>query len=136
MFKAPLEKLNSSQDLNNWAKEQFDEKAQKDYPARSAEATEQRKHILEYITQQNDAYSESIKLIVFSSMTKGLNEKSVTLPLSLNPRVLADSVEQVQQILKKIPKLLLIFQKSIKTISESMQWEMRNKIPVKQRQNG
>lgn len=108
MFKAPIEKFTQKSDLTDWASKKLEEKYNLDnYKAINAEDDKERKkRLIEwklYLTQTNDIYRTNpvLSLIIFHSITKDLTSDNRKLPPVLQPRVLADTMTQISQNLKK-----------------------------------
>lgn len=91
-FKAPIEKFNKNEDLQNWAKQKLDLILNKDYGGRQLETIDQRKAILHswgrYIEQNNT--SSTGGLLILSSITKGLTENSDTIPPILHHQTIKE----------------------------------------------
>ena len=81
-FKAPIEKFNTNDDLQNWCKEQIDELSKKDLKGRQAETTTQReatfKEWSDYVLKKNDAYTNSIALLILDGILKDINPDNDT----------------------------------------------------------
>ncbi len=109
-FKAPIEKFNTNEDLQNWAGKLLDTIIKKDYKGRQQATVIQRKSLLkewgDYVTKENDAYNNSAGLLIMSSITKDLKHENDALPPALNKGILADVMSEVDKgqdinILKK-----------------------------------
>ncbi|MBS5803336.1 MAG: hypothetical protein KIC80_10080 [Brachyspira sp.] len=114
-FKAPIEKFNNNGDLENWVENKIENIKSKDYGGRQEETTIQRNAMLkewfDYVTEENDAYSKSLQLIVLSAITKDLEPDNDTIPPVLNKGVLADCAEELKTKLTENPKLNFDFNK-------------------------
>lgn len=114
-FKAPIEKFNSNEDLQNWCKQKVDDITKKDYKGRQNETVIQRKSMLkewfDYVQKENDGYSDSISLLILDSVTKDLKPDEDKIPPVLNKRILADTISQIQEKTKVNPKLDVNFSK-------------------------
>lgn len=114
-FKAPIEKFNNSGDLENWVENKIEDIKSKDYLGRQKETTIQRNAMLKewfnYVTEENDAYSKPMQLIVLSAITKDLEPDNDTIPPVLNKGVLADCAEELKTKLTENPKLNFDFNK-------------------------
>jgi len=127
-FKAPIEKFNTEDDLQDWCEEKVNTITQKDYKGRQRETHLQRKAILkewfDYVQDENDAYTNAISLLIFDSITKGLEEKSDTLPPILSKGILAQTIDEIQNQIKQNPKTEVNFLKAYKL---NLQKSMLNK---------
>ncbi|MBQ7450293.1 hypothetical protein IJS77_02655 [bacterium] len=114
-FKAPIEKFNSNVDLQNWCKNKVKNIVNKDYQGRQQETVVQRKAMLkewfDYVQKENDAYSDSISLLILDGITKDLKPNEDSLPPVLNKGILADTISQIQEKTKANPKLDVNFSK-------------------------
>lgn len=108
MFKAPIEKFNSNQDLQNWAKDKAFEIANKDYTGRQEETNIQRKAMLkewfDYVLYENDGYSNTISLLILNAITKDLKPNNDEIPPVLNKGILADCIDEIDTCINKNPK--------------------------------
>ena len=91
-FKAPIERFNTAEDLQDWSKVKADKIIKKDYKGRHTETQIQRKAILkewtDYVLKENDAYTNTITLLIFDGITKDLKADNDTLPPILNKGIL------------------------------------------------
>ena len=98
-FKAPIEKFNTNDDLQDWAGEKLQTILTTDYEGRSKETIIQRKALIkewgDYLTKENDAYNNTAGLLVMSAITKDLEPNNDELPPCLNKGVLADVMSKV-----------------------------------------
>ena len=127
-FKAPIEKFNTNDDLQDWCEEKVDTITQKDYQGRRNETKIQRKAILkewfDYVKDENDAYTNAISLLIFDSITKNLKENDDTLPPILSKGILAQTIDEIQNQIKQNPKIEVNF---LKTYKLNLQKSMLNK---------
>lgn len=104
-FKAPIEKFNTNQDLQNWSKTKVLEITTKDFGGRHEETKIQRKAILQewfdYVLQENDGYTLAMVLLILSSITKDLKSYNDTIPPFLNKGVLADCITEIDKKIKQ-----------------------------------
>lgn len=109
-FKAPIEKFNKNEDLQNWAGKLLNNIIKKDYKGRQQATVTQRKNLINewsnYVTKENDSYNNSAGLLIMSSITKDLKPENDALPPVLNKSVLADIMSEINKgqdvnILKK-----------------------------------
>lgn len=106
-FKAPIQSFNSNDDFQIWCLDKINEKfpKYKEYKAKDDLATIQRSNTInewrKYILEENDAYSNSVCLMILSSITKDLKENNNTIPPTLNKGVLAQTIVEIQEELKK-----------------------------------
>jgi len=101
-FSPPIEKFNTNDDLQTWAKNKRDEIINSDYPARQKDSSVQRQNMLRewghYLTQDNQAYTPVMGLMVISALVKNLKPNNDNIPLILNKGVLADTIETVKDL--------------------------------------
>lgn len=101
-FAPPIEKFNTNDDLQTWAKNKRDEIINSDYPARQKDSSVQRQNMLRewghYLTQDNQAYTPVMGLMVISALVKNLKPNNDNIPLILNKGVLADTIETVKDL--------------------------------------
>ncbi|MBQ7450541.1 hypothetical protein IJS77_03915, partial [bacterium] len=114
-FKAPIEKFNTNDDLQNWCKKKVDDIVNKDYKGRQQETVVQRKAMLkewfDYVQKENDAYNGAISLLILDGITKDLKPNEDSLPPVLNKGILADTISQIQEKAKSNPKIDVNFSK-------------------------
>ncbi|MBQ7450877.1 hypothetical protein IJS77_05605, partial [bacterium] len=114
-FKAPIEKFNTNEDLQNWCKKKVDNIVNKDYKGRQQETVTQRKTMLkewfDYVQKENDAYTGAISLLILDGITKDLKPNEDSLPPVLNKEILADTISQIQEKAKDNPKFDANFSK-------------------------
>ncbi len=100
-FKAPIEKFNTNDDLQDWAGEKLQTILTTDYEGRSKETIIQRKALIkewgDYLTKENDAYNNSAGLLVMSAITKDLAPNNDELPPCLNKGILADVMSDIDK---------------------------------------
>lgn len=96
-FKAPIEKFNKNEDLQNWAKQKLDLILNKDYGGRQIETIDQRISILhswkKYIEQNNT--SSTGGLLILSSITKGLTNNSDKIPPILHHNTIKEIMTRI-----------------------------------------
>ncbi|MBR2068508.1 MAG: hypothetical protein IJ877_01975 [Candidatus Gastranaerophilales bacterium] len=102
-FKAPIERFDGREDLQNWCKNKIQE-FNKDYKAKNEDTTVQRNAILSewrnYFAKENKEYTPSQMLLIFDGITKNLNYDNDNIPPVLNKRVLADTIQQIEHELR------------------------------------
>ena len=129
-FKAPIEKFDSNEDLQNWCTRHIEEIKRKNYEGRQFETKIQRKNILnewyDYVLNENGAYSKSIALLILSGLTKELKPDEDKLLPTLNKGVLAQTIEQIQDLTQNNPNLQVSF---IKTYNLNLQKSLLNDMP-------
>ena len=80
----------------------------KDFGGRQEETKVQRKAMLkewfDYVIKENDAYSNTQRLVILSAITKDLKSNNDTIPPVLNKGVLADTISDLEAKLKNNPK--------------------------------
>ena len=100
-FKAPIEKFNSNDDLQDWAKGQAESIANTDFGGRQKETVIQRKAMLkewsDYVLKENDAYNNATALLILNAVTKDLKPDNDKLPPVLNKGVLADCISEIDK---------------------------------------
>ena len=109
-FKAPIEKFNSNEDLQNWAGDKAKTIAEKDFGGRQQETKIQRKAMLkewaDYVLNENDAYTNTTALLILNAITKDLKPDNDNIPPVLNKGVLADCIYKINEHTKSDPKYL------------------------------
>ncbi len=116
MFKAPLNEFSSVEDFDNWISaklektlnlEQYEISQKPKYKEGLIKrVNDERKRILkewkQYITEENEVIrnDKAMCLIVFSSITKNLRPDNHALPLELNKRALADTLDDIKSMLE------------------------------------
>ena len=121
-FKAPIEKFNSNEDLQNWCRtkiqQEYLSKTDKMCKSYDKQAEIQKREILKkwisYLTVENTALTPSIQLVILSSITSELNPKTNRLPLHLNKRVVADTLFEAEQNFKNNKNYQFNFNKAYK----------------------
>ncbi len=107
-FKAPIEKFNSNEDLQNWAGNKAKTIAETDFGGRQHETEIQRKAIIkewaDYVFNENDAYSNTTALLILNAITKDLKPDNDTIPPVLNKGVLADCIYEIDKNTKNDQK--------------------------------
>ena len=103
-FKAPVEKFNTIFDLQNWASGKVHFLLTKDFQGRKEATQLQRKSMIaewgRYLTAENSSVTPAISLIVLSSILKELKANNDNIPPVLNKRALADSLSDLDRLLK------------------------------------
>jgi len=106
-YKINPQQLKSKDELQDIAKEKIDE-LDKEYGGRQYESYVERINLLkewfQYVNNENDAYSNTQRLLILSAITKDLKPDNDALPPVLNKGVLADTVTELERILKNNPK--------------------------------
>lgn len=114
-FKAPIEKFDVLEDLQIWAGKLLKNVIYRNFEGRQSETTVQRNIVLnkwfDYVVNGNEAYSNVVKLIILSAIVKGLSHLNDKLPPELNKGVLADTLTDFEEIVKKNSKIQLDFGK-------------------------
>ena len=59
---------------------------------------------MNYVTKENDAYSNTQRLVILAAVTKDLKSNNDTIPPALNKGVLAATVTELEERLKANPK--------------------------------
>ena len=107
-YKPNIQQFKSKEDLQKFAENKINELKEKDFDGRQEETTIQRKAMLKewfyYVTEENDAYSNTQKLIILSAITKNLKPNNDTIPPVLHKGVLAQTVTELEEKLKANPK--------------------------------
>ncbi len=115
MFKAPLEKFKSPNDMKEWATNELGKLCKQNFLGRDEKTLYNREEILYGWKKalSSDKYSKnpSLALIVYSSITKGLKANSDNLPYIYNSDVLDITVDELQKKLTEEPRLLFDFSK-------------------------
>ena len=107
-FKAPIEKFNSNEDLQNWAGDKAKAISNNDFGGRQAETKIQRKAIIkewaDYVFNENDAYTNTTALLILNAITKDLKPDNDNIPPALNKGVLADCIYEIDKNTKSDQK--------------------------------
>ena len=124
-----VQQLKSKEDLPKFAKQDVDKLITKDYGGRQEETRIQRKAMLkewfDYVTKENDAYSNAQRLVILSAITKDLKPNNDNIPLILNKGVLADTVFELEERLKSNPKDVFDFNKVYQNSGVQIQEKQR-----------
>ena len=106
-LKAPIEKMNTNDDFQNYCQKILDEKYLGDENIKKLsksidpQAQIQKEAILKewinYVVNENDAYTPAMELLILSSITKNLDENSNHLPPTLDKRKVADTMEEISE---------------------------------------
>ena len=92
-YKAPIEKFKTNYDLQKWAKDKYEQILDKDFGGRYGQIKEYRKQAINewanYIINENDAYTNTQRLIILDGITKDLGYRDEKMPPTLNKGVLA-----------------------------------------------
>ena len=106
-FKAPIEKFNTNEDLQNWAGEKVIAIAKMDFGGRRAETKSQRKAMLKewfvYVFNENDAYANTTAFLILNAVTKALAPDNDKIPPVLNKGVFADCIYEIDKNTKINP---------------------------------
>ena len=106
-FKAPIQSFNNNEDFQTWCLDKINEKFpnSRQYEAKKEIVQIQRKSLIDewkkYILEENEAYSKAICLMILSSITKDLKENNDTIPPNLDKGVLAQTIAEIEEELKK-----------------------------------
>jgi len=119
-FKAPIEKFNSNDDLQDWSKEKLEEDyIHKDFGGRQKETQVSRKEMLKewnnYVTGDKSIYKPATALLIMSAITRDLKPNNDNLPPVLNKKILADTVHEVSKNLESNKKYLFDMNKIYRT---------------------
>ena len=99
-YKAPIDKFNSNDDLQSWARGKCNNILNKDYQGRSDRVIKDRKKLLKewfkYVTDRDTGYSKTQQLIILNGITKDLDPESATYPPVLNKGALADTITEIE----------------------------------------
>ena len=114
-YKAPIEKFYTNEDLQNWAKTKYEQILNKDFGGRYGDIKELRKQTINewanYIINENDAYTNTHRLIILDGITKDLGYKDEKMPPVLNKGVLAKTIDELDKKIKLNPKIQFNFNK-------------------------
>ena len=107
-YKPNIQQFKKKEDLQTFAEGKVNELKEKNYGGRQQETKVQRKAMLkewfDYVIKENDAYSNTQRLIILSAVTKELKPNNDTIPPVLNKGILADTVTELEEKLKANPK--------------------------------
>ena len=105
-YKPNIQQFKSKDDLQKFAEGKINELKEKDFGGRQEETRIQRKAMLkewfDYVITENDAYSNTQRLIILSAVTKDLKANNDTIPPVLNKGVLAQTVTELEEKLKTL----------------------------------
>ena len=117
-YKPNIQQFKSKEDLQTFAENKINELKEKDFGGRQQETIVQRKAMLkewfDYVTKENDAYSNTQRLVILSAITKDLKPNNDNIPEVLNKGVLAQTVTELEERLKSNPKENFDFHKMYK----------------------
>ncbi len=104
-FKAPIEKFNSNEDLQNWAKFKLKENyMDKDFGGRQEETKVNRRAMInewqKYLTNKPNPYKPATALLIMRAVTKDLKDTNDNLPPVLNKQILKDTIKEISTNLK------------------------------------
>ncbi len=115
MFKAPLEKFKSPNEMKEWASTELGKLFNQNFLGRDKKTLYNREEILhgwkKALSTGKYNQNPSLSLIIYSSITKDLKAKSDNLPYIFNSDVLDITVEEFGNKIKNEPKLLFDFAK-------------------------
>jgi len=106
-FRAPIQSFNNNEEFQAWCLDKINENYpnSRQYKAKTEIAQVQRKSLMDewknYILEENDAYSNAICLMILSSIAKDLKENNDTIPPILNRGILAQTIAEIEEELKK-----------------------------------
>ena len=107
-YKPNIQQFKSKEDLQTFAESKINELKDKDFGGRQEETKVQRKAMLkewfDYVIKENDAYSNTQRLIILAAGAKDLKPNNDTIPPVLNKGVLAQTVTELETRLKDNPK--------------------------------
>lgn len=99
-FKAPIEKFNTNEDLQNWAGEQLKPIMSKHYYGRFIKVANDREQILDnwkkHLNNPKNKYKNTEKLLIMSSITQPLDSSNETMPPVLNTDILNNVMKKVK----------------------------------------
>ena len=117
-YKPNIQQFKKKEDLQTFAESKINELKEKDFGGRQEETKIQRKAMLkewfDYVIKENDAYSNTQRLIILSAITKDLKSNNDNIPDVLNKGVLAQTVTDLEVRLKSNPKDNFDFHKMYK----------------------
>lgn len=112
-FKAPIEKFNQKDDFLNWVQTLINKIKQNKFYGRAGIVDEEREYVLKdwinYVTQKNGQFSNSVQLTILSAITKNLKRNNDNVPLDLNKQILSDCIAEIEAKLKEQPKTTFDF---------------------------
>ena len=105
-FKAPIEKFNSNDDLQDWCKDKLEnEYFNKDYSPKDIWKKELRIEMLNEWKGAIKDYKPSVQLMIFSSIVKDLDYERSNLPQKLDKEVLDEAVKSADMRYKRNSEL-------------------------------
>ena len=107
-FKPNIQQFKKKEDLQTFSERKINELKEKDFGGRQEATRMQRKNMLkewfEYVIKENEAYTNTQRLIILASITKDLKPNNDTIPPVLDKGVLADTIAELEERLKNNPK--------------------------------
>lgn len=105
-FKAPIEKFNSNNDLQEWAQKEFFRASNKNYGGRKKITAYQR---LGAVNEWSSAlskspYTETEKFLALNGIVRGLKPNEDKSCISLNKEILKNTMNEIRETLKQNPK--------------------------------
>lgn len=113
-FKAPIEKFNSNQDLQDWSEEKYQTFIDKEYTGKHWKTKIKRDlRIKEWdeILKSNDKLKPATKLLIISAVTSDLKSYDDSLPPAYEEEALNKSITELNDKLKTNPKKQYSFAK-------------------------
>ncbi len=107
-LKAPLQNFRDAEHIQRWAGARFLGLGFEKIKSRTKQGLIEKNTILKewykYLETGNDAYPNTLKYLIYSSLLAGLSANDDKLPPSLNQGVLADTVTEIEKELENNPK--------------------------------
>ena len=103
-FNAPIKELNSEEDFQDWCADKTKEIKHRDYGGGPLKSSRQRREILadwfDYISDENNAYTNSEKLLILGSITEH-SPKTYAEPPILHKQILRDTIKEISSSLRE-----------------------------------
>ena len=118
-YKAPIEKFNSNQDLQNWAQEKANGIIKKDFVSQEVKIDLMRKEILaEWVRFLNAQHKNTTTLYVLNSITKKLKPNNKKLPPMFNEKIANECINEIETNIKKdrsyVPSFLKLYETKLR----------------------
>lgn len=121
-YKAPIQKFNSNEDLQNWANNLYETLSTKDFGGKDVKAKEKRKEIIDQWTEVLDKDTDlkpTKKFLILEGVTSNLKPTEDTLPPIYDEEILDKTISELDDRFKKDAKqpfnFLKLYQNNLKT---------------------
>ncbi len=98
-FKAPIEKFNKNEDLQNWARKKCDAIFKKDYKTKDDRAYTHRANMIYNWNMYTKQCPQTTRLLILSSITKDLDRTNDKAPPVFDEKILAKTLDEIENTL-------------------------------------